>query len=269
MIGPFFSPENLISFGSTPQPQPNLPTSVTPITPQPQSNLPIIGMTGAVSTMPQPQQTPNPMGDGKNDKLALMLYALGGALKGDKNFMQNTLALQQMQEGKKKQKELEENWKKALGNLEGLVNPVLFEFAKILGPEKGTSIIASGIEKKEDIPVDIRKLNELRLLRSKFDENSPNYDPTYTKEKYKQEASILGVSSTLFDPSKEKFITDYMKTISTQFKDSLGKPQYTQEEARSMAESMYESIYGIDITTPKNLDKSEDVIDLGTLNEID
>jgi hypothetical protein len=122
---------------------------------------------------------------------------------------------------------------------------------------------------KEDIPVDIKKLNELRLLRSKFDENSPNYDPTYTKEKYKQEASILGVSSTLFDPSKEKFITDYMKTIATQYKDPLGKPQYTQEEARSMAESMYESVYGNDIPTPKNLDKSEDVINLGTLNEID
>jgi len=91
MIGPFFSPENLISFGGTPQPQPNLPTGVTPIT-------------------PQPQQTPNPMGGGKNDKLALMLYALGGALKGDKNFMQNTLQLQQMQEGKKKQEEQEKAW---------------------------------------------------------------------------------------------------------------------------------------------------------------
>jgi len=73
------------------QPQPNLPTSVTP-------------------TTPQPQQTPNPMGDGKNDRLALMLYALGGALRGDKNFMQNTLQLQQMQEGKKKQKEQEKAW---------------------------------------------------------------------------------------------------------------------------------------------------------------
>lgn len=41
----------------------------------------------------------------KNQKLGLMLYALGGALKGDKNFVQNTLALEQMQEGKKKKEE--------------------------------------------------------------------------------------------------------------------------------------------------------------------
>lgn len=42
--------------------------------------------------------------DAKNQKLAMMLYALGGALKGDKNFVKNTLALQEMQEGKTKEK---------------------------------------------------------------------------------------------------------------------------------------------------------------------
>ena len=52
---------------------------------------------GPVTPQPQPTQTPNPMGGGKNDKLSLMLYALGGALKGDKNFVQNTMQLQQMQ----------------------------------------------------------------------------------------------------------------------------------------------------------------------------
>ena len=43
---------------------------------------------------------------GKNDKLSLMLYALGGALKGDiKTLCKNTMQLQQMQEGKRKQEE--------------------------------------------------------------------------------------------------------------------------------------------------------------------
>ena len=98
----------------------------------------------------QPQQTPNPMGGGKNDKLSLMLYALGGALKGDKNFVQSTMQLQQMQEGKKKEKEMKENYEKALGKMEGSINPALFELAKVLGPEKGAGIIASGIGKKED-----------------------------------------------------------------------------------------------------------------------
>jgi hypothetical protein len=96
---------------------------------------------------PQPQQTPNPMGGGKNDKLALMLYALGGALKGDKNFMQNTMQLQQMQEGKKRKKEMEENWNQALGKLEGSIDPTLLELAKIVGAEKGTGLIASGLPK--------------------------------------------------------------------------------------------------------------------------
>ncbi len=63
---------------------------------QPSLNLP----TGLISTTPQ--QKLNPMAGGKNETLALMLNALGGALRGDKDFMQNTLQLQQMQEGKRR-----------------------------------------------------------------------------------------------------------------------------------------------------------------------
>ena len=84
-------------------------------------------------TTPQPQQTPNPMGGGKNDKLALMLYALGGALKGDKNFVQNTLQLQQMQEGKKKEEEKKKNYQEFLKT----INPQspFYDLAKTMGPE--------------------------------------------------------------------------------------------------------------------------------------
>jgi hypothetical protein len=67
---------------------------------------------GSITPQPQPTQTPNPMGGGKNDKLSLMLYALGGALKGDKNFVQSTMQLQQMQEGKRKQEEQNKLWEK-------------------------------------------------------------------------------------------------------------------------------------------------------------
>ena len=108
-----------------------IPTSTGPITPQPSGT------------------TPNPMAGGKNDKLALMLYALGGALRGDKNFMQNTLQLQQMQEGKKRKKEMEENWNKALGKLEGSIDPTLLELAKIVGAEKGAGLVASGLQPKD------------------------------------------------------------------------------------------------------------------------
>lgn len=93
-----------------------------------------------------------PKGDGKNDKLALMLYALGGALRGDKNFVENTMKLQQMQEGKKREKQMKENWEKAFANIEeeGLVNPTLISLAKVLKPEQAANLIASGLPKKED-----------------------------------------------------------------------------------------------------------------------
>lgn len=100
--------------------QPN----IGPITPQP----------------PQPSQTPNPMGGGKNDKLALMLYALGGALRGDKNFMQNTLQLQQMQEGKKKQKEQEKAWEEWKGkNLDTLPESIK-DLTDIVTAEQGINL---------------------------------------------------------------------------------------------------------------------------------
>jgi hypothetical protein len=54
----------------------------------------------------------------KNQKLGMMLYALGGALKGDKNFVQNTLALQEMQEGKAKEKARIETLRKTVTNPE-------------------------------------------------------------------------------------------------------------------------------------------------------
>jgi hypothetical protein len=84
-------------------------------------------------TTPQPQQTPNPMGGSKNDKLSLMLYALGGALKGDKNFVQNTLQLQQMQEGKKKEEEKKKNYQEFLKTIDP--QSPFYDLAKTMGPE--------------------------------------------------------------------------------------------------------------------------------------
>lgn len=50
----------------------------------------------------------------KNAMLAQMLIALGGALRGDKDFVQNTLAIKNMQEGKKKQEERDKRFKELL-----------------------------------------------------------------------------------------------------------------------------------------------------------
>ena len=56
--------------------------------------------------------------DAKNQRLATLLYALGGALKGDKNFVQNTMAIQEMQEGKAKEKARIETLRKTVTNPE-------------------------------------------------------------------------------------------------------------------------------------------------------
>lgn len=109
------------------QPQLNLPSTITPITP--------------------PVQKPT-ISD-KNQQLGLMLYALGGALRGDKNFVENTMQLRNIQDAKKREKEMKENWQKALGNLEGSVNPTLVELARVVGPEKGAGLIASGLPQKQ------------------------------------------------------------------------------------------------------------------------
>jgi len=50
--------------------------------------------------------TPQPAKD--RTGLATMLFALGGALRGDKDFVQNTLALRQIQENKKRQQNLQQ-----------------------------------------------------------------------------------------------------------------------------------------------------------------
>ena len=77
-----------------------------------------------------------------------MLYALGGALKGDKNFVQNTMAIQQMQEGKKKQEERKKAFDNFLGKYEGKIDSRITDFAKVLGPEKGASLVSSAFESK-------------------------------------------------------------------------------------------------------------------------
>ena len=69
------------------------------------------GQPGAMQPMQSPIGMP-PIDDkaDKNQKLGMMLYALGGALRGDKNFVQNTMAIQQMQESKKKKEERERRY---------------------------------------------------------------------------------------------------------------------------------------------------------------
>ena len=98
------------------------------------------GQPGAMQPMQSPIGMP-PIDDkaDKNQKLAMMLYALGGALKGDKNFVQNTLALQQMQEGKKKQEERKKNYQEFLAKLDP--KSPFYDLAKSMGYENLDKLI--------------------------------------------------------------------------------------------------------------------------------
>ncbi len=94
---------------------------------------------------PTPTAAPT---NNKSDRMAYLLYALGGALKGDKDFVQNTLALQNMQEGKKKQEERNRVWKEGLKKAEtdGTIPKSFIDFAKILPQDKAIDFIASSFK---------------------------------------------------------------------------------------------------------------------------
>jgi len=102
--------------------------------------------------------------DSKNQKLSLMLYALGGALKGDKDFVQNTLALQQMQEGKKKQEAQKKKYEEFLAKLpEGSFK----DLATTLGPSKLDDLLLERYkaeQPKEIDPSKAIKAEEFKVL---------------------------------------------------------------------------------------------------------
>lgn len=94
-------------------------------------------------TPPTQPSAPTPTVDPKasrNQQLGLMLYALGGALRGDEDFVVKTLQLQQVQEGKKKEKEQKEAWEKVKQSALIQSNPNLATLANALTPEQGISL---------------------------------------------------------------------------------------------------------------------------------
>jgi len=146
------------------QPPVNLPPYITPTTPTPKGGSPFGNMSEKL--------------DSKSQGLALMLYALGGALKGDKDFVQNTLALQQMQEGKKKQEEQKKIYQDFLKGMEGKYDQRMIDFAKILPPEQGTQLVMKTFDQKP------------MTEKQKYDELAAQI---------KQEIALRGRGSAAFD----------------------------------------------------------------------
>ena len=130
--------------------------------------------------------------------------------------------------------------------------------AEIVGVDQARQTYAQTELSSKPVPADIQKLNQLAALREQLNPKSPSYNENYTEKQFQQDASILGVSSNLFSGSKTDFIKDYMKQMRT-MKTSVGRPLYTDEKLRTMAESAYELIY------PPITVEDEEVVDLGKL----
>lgn len=121
------------------------------------------GVSGTPMVDPRGQQQRR---GAKNEKLAYMLYALGGALRGDKNFVQNTLALQQMQEGKKKKEAQKKKYEDFLANLP---DGSFKDLAEAMGPEKLDTLLLEQFKATTVKPPSIRErinMQELEALQA-------------------------------------------------------------------------------------------------------
>jgi hypothetical protein len=150
------------------------------------------GQPGAIQPMQSPIGMP-PIDDkaDKNQKLGMMLYALGGALRGDKDFVQNTLAIQQMQESKKKEEEREKAWGDALVRMEGVVDPRMLEIAKLLGAEKGAAFVIPDKKDQTEFQINSSRLLELDAI------DPSKLSPTLATEKNILEQKIYGKSEPI------------------------------------------------------------------------
>ena len=111
-----------------------------------------------------PTPTANPNAS-RNEKLSMMLYALGGALKGDEDFVVKTLEFKEMQEGKKKEKEQKEAYDEFLKKLP---DGSFKDLTKALGYKKLPELLLKRYEAEQPKPVDPSKAikqEELMVLQ--------------------------------------------------------------------------------------------------------
>ena len=127
----------------------------------------------------QQKQAPVSSG-GKNDKLSLMLYALGGALKGDKNFVQSTMQLQQMQEGKKKQEEKKKNYQDFLSTLDP--DSPFYSLTKSMGYENLDSLLLERYKAENKTPPKLTKSDYVVDILGKM-KSTPGYKLTPTDQR--------------------------------------------------------------------------------------
>jgi hypothetical protein len=201
-------------------------------------------------------------------KLADILNIETARLSGDPRRLQVASQMQETKELKQATAQSEAEINKAID--ESNLPESQKRFFKSLPYEARVKVLVDAqTQKPEAVPADIQKLERFGLLKSKLDETSPNYDPTYTVEMLNQEASLLGVNARLLDQSKNQYIADYMKEKG-KLKTFSGQMAYSNKELKEMAEESYNLIYGNN-TSPTNDgngedDGNEDIKNLGVLS---
>jgi hypothetical protein len=198
-------------------------------------------------------------------KLADILNIETARLSGDPRRLQLASQMQETKELKQATAQSEAEINKAIdeSNLPESQKRLL----KAMDLASKTKVLYEAQTKRpEAVPADIQKLERFGLLKSKLDETSPNYDPTYTVEMLNQEASLLGVNARLLDQSKNQYIADYMKEKG-KLKTFSGQMAYSNKELKEMAEESYNLIYGNNTSTTNDAvnDAGEPIIDLGSL----
>jgi len=198
-------------------------------------------------------------------KLADILNIETARLSGDPRRLQVASQMQETKELKQATAQSEAEINKAID--ESNLPPETKRLIKAMPLVSKTKVLVDAQTKRpEAVPADIQKLEKFGFLKSKLDETSPNYDPTYTVEMLNQDASLLGVNARLLDQSKNQYIADYMKEKG-KLKTFSGQMAYSNKELKEMAEESYNLIYGNN-TSPTNdavNDAGEPIIDLGNL----
>ncbi len=196
-------------------------------------------------------------------KLADILNIETARLSGDPRRLQVASQMQETKELKEATAQSDAEINKAID--ESNLPPETKRLLKAMPLVSKTKVLVDAqTERPKAVPADIQKLEKFGLLKSKLDETSPNYDPTYTVEMLNQEASLLGVNARLLDQSKNQFIVDYIKDRG-KLKTLGGQPLYNDAQLKIMAEETYDLIYGNNISPPNNaVDDEDKIIDLGS-----
>ena len=121
--------------------------------------------------------------------LATMLFALGGALRGDKDFVAKAIQLKDMKESKEKKNQQEEAWKTwKENNMDDFLSntniPESFkQLLDIMDAKQGLSLVTSFLPKNKDISPSMQiKQEELNVLR-KLEKLNGNIDSLNNYEK--------------------------------------------------------------------------------------